>query len=256
MNIHQQRQLLDLSISLNSLVQIREKSGAQFFDLSRFSLFAQEAGADCISLYVNESGWPSLASDVNQLSHQAINTFELELVVGDFIIENLMTSAVKHVCLVAANATDTSQYSVLDLENNFSQIDLFVKQLLARGIQVSAFISPIPEAIAAAAELSISRVRLDCSSYVDALSVRQQEHAFGQIQAAATSGVGQGMVVGVEGKCDSVQVQALATISDISHFHLNELVVAQSLQCGWESAIRNIKASLVKSRLNRRANGG
>ncbi|MFZ6688968.1 pyridoxine 5'-phosphate synthase [Undibacterium sp. SXout11W] len=256
MNIHQQRQLLDLSVSLNSMVQVREKIGAQFFDLSSFSLLAEEAGADCISLYVDESSWSSLALNVEVLARQAINTFTLEVAVADFMLERLMTSAVKHVCVVAASAADAAHYAVLDLEQNFSQIQSFVKQLQARGIYVSAFISPTPAAIAAVAELRVSRVRLDCSSYVEAADDSQRTHALAQIQTAITNCVGRGMVVGIEGKFDSAQVQALATISDISQFHLNELLVAHSLQFGWESAIRNIKASLVKSRLNRRADGG
>ncbi|MBC3860660.1 pyridoxine 5'-phosphate synthase [Undibacterium jejuense] len=256
MNIHQQRQLLDLSVSLNSLVQVREKIGAQFFDLSRLSLLAEEAGADCISLYVDESNWSSLAMIVEQLACQVINTFELEVPAADFMLKHLETSPVTHVCLVDVDASNAEQYVALDLEQNFSQVQSFVKQLQARGICVSAFILPIPAAIAAVAELRISRVRLDCSSYVEAADDSQRTHALAQIQTALANCVGRGMVVGIEGKFDSAQVQALATISDISQFHLNELVVAHSLQCGWESAIRNIKASLVKSRLNRRADGG
>ena len=34
MNIHQQRQLLQLSVSLNSLINVRQRMGSDFVDLS------------------------------------------------------------------------------------------------------------------------------------------------------------------------------------------------------------------------------
>ena len=245
MNIHQQYQLVELSVSLNSLARVREKIGMHFVDLLHFSMLAEEAGADRVSLYVDQLGWPMLASDVNQLARRTINVFELEVVPGEIMLKNIMSSAVKHVCIVAGSPEVPERYGSAFSGQDFSQIKNFAREIQASGIQVSALIAPIPEVIAAIAASGIDRVRIDCSSFVGA----PEEQAFARIQAAITACVGRGMTVAVEGKFDSTQVQALANISDISDIHVDELVFAHSLLHGWENTIRDIKALLVKSRL-------
>ena len=249
MNIHQQYQLVELSVSLNSLARVREKIGMHFVDLLHFSMLAEEAGADRVSLYVDQLGWPMLASDVNQLARRTINVFELEVVPGEIMLKNIMSSAVKHVCIVAGSPEVPERYGSAFSGQDFSQIKNFAREIQASGIQVSALIAPIPEVIAAIAASGIDRVRIDCSSFVGAPEERQREQAFARIQAAITACVGRGMTVAVEGKFDSTQVQALANISDISDIHVDELVFAHSLLHGWENTIRDIKALLVKSRL-------
>ena len=249
MNIHQQYQLVELSVSLNSLARVREKIGIHFVDLLHFSMLAEEAGADRVSLYVDQLSWPMLASDVNQLARRTINVFELEVVPGEIMLKNIMSSAVKHVCIVAGSPEAPERYGSAFSGQDFSEIENFARAIQASGIQVSALIAPIPEVIAAIAASGIDRVRIDCSSFVGAPEERQREQAFARIQAAITACVGRGMTVAVEGKFDSTQVQALANISDISDIHVDELVFAHSLLHGWENTIRDIKALLVKSRL-------
>ncbi len=249
MNIHQQNQLVELSVSLNSLARVREKIGMYFVDLLHFSMLAEEAGADRVSLYVDQLTWPMLAPDVDKLARRAINVFELEVLPGEIMLEYIMTSAVKHVCIVAAGSVGLEQYGAASSMQDFSQIENFTREIQASGIQVSALIAPIPELITTIAASEIDRVRIDCSSYVNASDEIKRKQAFAQIHAAITTCVGRGMTVAIEGKFDSAQVQALANISDISQIHVDELVFAHSLLHGWEKTIRDIKASLVKSRL-------
>ena len=250
MNIHQQSQLLQLSVSLNALQNARENIGSSFIDLSRLALYAEESGADQIGLYVSEQKWPDMEADVRQLSQQVINSFELEVLPTRFMLDQLAKVPVKNVCLVSAFEPFRTQIGAIDLLADLDHVQAAIKELHAQAKQVSIYILPVPEQIIAAANVGLSRLRLDCSSLAHATDGSERERELVKIRLAVTECVRYGISVTLGGALALPEITLLAGMPDITQVHVDGAVFAQSLLIGWEKAVREMTALLIKSRLS------
>ena len=253
MNIHQQRQLLQLSVSLNSLINVRQRMGSDFVDLSWLARAAEEAGADQISLYLPGGKWVLPKADVNQLSMQIINSFELEITPSGLLLDQLQATSIRNICLVSDSASESAQFGVVDLVADTVHLEKLVRELRSHGKRVSAYILPAAKQIVAAATLELSQIRLDCSSYACAQSDVQRQLELVKIQLAVTDCIRYGISVTIAGLLHWCDVEMLAAIQDVSQFHLDEAIFSKALMCGWEGAVSGMKALLIKSRLSHRS---
>ncbi|MFZ6848467.1 pyridoxine 5'-phosphate synthase [Undibacterium sp. RuRC25W] len=251
MNIHQQRQQVTLSVSLNAVREMREKLGNDLIDLRKLALFAEEAGADQISLSVQGATWSSIEADVQFLSRNSIGSFELEVAPADVMLDQVATLSVRQICLVSSSPMKGA-VDVVDLVAQCLGADAAVKKLHACGKQVAAYVLPDVAQIAAAAQLGISAVRLNCSSLCEAKDDAQRARQLTQIASVATECVRRGLSVSVGGSLRLQDIALIAHLEDVVQVRVDDAVMAQALLCGWEVAVRATKALLVKSRLSAR----
>jgi pyridoxine 5-phosphate synthase len=133
---------------------------------------------------------------------------------------------------------------------HFAQVQAAVRQLQAEGIRVSLFIDADDEQIQAAAETGATVIELHTGRYADAHDVVEQQKELERVKVGVLSGLKHGLKVNAGHGLHYTNVQAIAAIADIAELNIGHAVVAQAVFVGWHNAISEMKAIMLKARLD------
>jgi pyridoxine 5-phosphate synthase len=152
-------------------------------------------------------------------------------------------------CLVPERRNEVTTEGGLDVVKYFSQVQAAVKQLQAQGIRVSLFIDADTDQIQAAAETGAPVIELHTGRYADASTEAEQAAQLERIKIGVIAGVKRGLKVNAGHGLHYSNVQAIAAIPDIAELNIGHAIVAHAVFAGWQNAVREMKAIMVKSRL-------
>jgi pyridoxine 5-phosphate synthase len=115
------------------------------------------------------------------------------------------------------------------------------------GIRVSLFIDPDEKQIKAAKDVGATVVELHTGRYAD-LSGAEQAKELERIQKAAQYGVSIGLRVNAGHGLNESNVLPIAALAELSELNIGHAIVAEALFKGWQNAIIDMKALMVKAR--------
>jgi pyridoxine 5-phosphate synthase len=131
---------------------------------------------------------------------------------------------------------------------HFDQVRAAIDKLARHDIRVSLFIDADDEQIKASAEAGAPVIELHTGRYADTEGDAQQKE-FERIRRAVATGVQQGLKVNAGHGLHYTNVQAIAAIPDIAELNIGHAIVAHAVFVGWANAIREMKAIMVRSRV-------
>lgn len=245
MNIH----TLELGVNIDHVATLRNARGTTYPDPIHAALLAEHAGADVITLHLREDRRHIKDADVRAIRPQLITRMNLEAAVTSEMIDFACEIKPHDVCLVPENRTEVTTEGGLDVVTNFVQVSAAVKQLQERGIRVSLFIDANEAQIQAAAQTRATVIEIHTGRYADATSQVEQQSELARIKQGVLLGVQRGLKVNAGHGLNYTNVQAIAAIEDISELNIGHAIVAQAVFVGWEKAVRDMKAMMVKARL-------
>lgn len=252
MNIHQQCQLIDLGINIDHVATLRNARGTSYPDPLQAALLAEEAGADCITLHMREDRRHIKDADVERIRPQLRTRMNLEAAVTGEMIDFACRINPQDVCLVPERREEVTTEGGLDVVRYFSQVQAAVRQLQAQGIRVSLFIDADAQQIKAAAETGATVMEIHTGRYADAHDAAQQARELARVRAGALEGVRCGLKVNAGHGLHYTNVQAIAAIPEIGELNIGHAIVAQAVFVGWQKAVGDMKAIMVKARLTAR----
>ena len=250
MNIHQQTQLIDLGINIDHVATLRNARGVNYPDPLQAALLAEAAGADCITLHLREDRRHIKDADVERIRPQLITRMNLETAVTQEMLDFACRIKPQDVCLVPENREELTTEGGLDVIRYFSQVKSAVAQLQNEGIRVSLFIDADVSQIQAAAESGATVVEIHTGRYADAAGVAQQELELNRVRAGVVEAVKRGLKVNAGHGLHYTNVQLIAAIPEITELNIGHAVVAHAVFVGWEKAVKDMKAIMVKARLS------
>lgn len=250
MNIHQQTQLIDLGINIDHIATLRNARGTFYPDPLQAALLAEEAGADCITLHMREDRRHIKDADVERIRPQLVTRMNLETAVTQEMLDFACRIKPQDVCLVPERREELTTEGGLDVIKYFSQVKAAVKQLQTEGIRVSLFIDAESNQIQAAAESGATVIEIHTGRYADAEEVVMQEQELNRVRSGVFEGVKRGLKVNAGHGLHYTNVQLIAAIPEIAELNIGHAIVAQAVFVGWEKAVRDMKAIMVKARLS------
>lgn len=250
MNIHQQTQLIDLGINIDHVATLRNARGTFYPDPLQAALLAEEAGADCITLHMREDRRHIKDADVERIRPKLVTRMNLETAVTQEMLDFACRIKPQDVCLVPERREELTTEGGLDVIKYFSQVKAAVKQLQAEGIRVSLFIDAEANQIQAAAESGATVIEIHTGRYADAEVALVQEQELNRVRSGVFEGVKRGLKVNAGHGLHYTNVQSIAAIPEIAELNIGHAIVAQAVFVGWEKAIRDMKAIMVKARLS------
>jgi len=245
MNIH----TLELGVNIDHVATLRNARGTTYPDPIQAALLAEHAGADVITLHLREDRRHIKDADVRAIRPQLITRMNLEAAVTSEMIDFACEIRPHDVCLVPENRTEVTTEGGLDVMKNFVQVSTAVKQLQQRGIRVSLFIDADEAQIQAATESGATVIEIHTGRYADATNQVEQQSELARIKQGVLLGVQRGLKVNAGHGLHYTNVQAIAAIASISELNIGHAIVAQAVFVGWEKAVRDMKAIMVKARL-------
>jgi len=246
---------IELGINIDHVATLRNARGTSYPDPLRAALEAEEAGADAITLHLREDRRHIRDADVRAIRAQLRTRMNLEAAVTREMLDFACLIAPQDVCLVPEKRTEVTTEGGLDVTGHFADVQAAVRQLAQEGIRVSLFIDPDPAQIQAAAEAGAPVIELHTGRYADAATDREQQEEFERIRAGVAEGVRQGLKVNAGHGLHYTNVQAIAAIPQIAELNIGHAVVAHAVFAGWRNAVAEMKAIMVKARLDAAGRG-
>ena len=250
MNIHQQTQLIDLGINIDHVATLRNARGVDYPDPLQAALLAEAAGADCITLHLREDRRHIKDADVERIRPQLITRMNLETAVTQEMLDFACRIKPQDVCLVPESREELTTEGGLDVIKYFSQVKAAVAQLQAEDIRVSLFIDADANQIQAAAESGATVVEIHTGRYADSDGIVQQELELNRVRAGVYEALKRGLKVNAGHGLHYTNVQLIAAIPEITELNIGHAIVAHAVFVGWEKAVKDMKAIMVKARLS------
>ncbi len=238
---------LELGINIDHVATLRNARGTTYPDPLRAARLAEEAGADLITLHLREDRRHIKDADLMALRPLIKTRMNLECAVTPEMI-NIACQVKPHdVCLVPEKREEVTTEGGLDVLGHYAAVEAATKQLKSAGIRVSLFIDPDEKQIEAAKDVGATVVELHTGRYAD-VSGEEQIKELERIKKAAQYGVSIGLRVNAGHGLHEGNVSPIAAISDLSELNIGHAIVAEALFKGWQNAITDMKALMVKAR--------
>ena len=241
--------VIDLGVNIDHVATLRQQRHTHYPDPIEAALRAEEAGADLITLHLREDRRHIQDVDVFKLRPLLKTRMNLECAVTTEMLHIACKVLPLDVCLVPEKRTELTTEGGLDVAGAFVIVKAAVDQLHAHGIRVSLFIDPDERQIRAAAETGARIIELHTGAYAEAEGERAQQEIDRLRRAVATS-VSLGLKVNAGHGLHYGNVAPIAALDGIAELNIGHAIVAQAVFDGWEAAVRNMKAIMVKARLD------
>jgi pyridoxine 5-phosphate synthase len=243
--------IIDLGINIDHVATLRNARGTTYPDPLRAALLAEEAGADAITLHLREDRRHIRDADVELIRPQLRTRMNLEAAVTQEMIDFSCKIKPQDSCLVPESRHELTTEGGLDVVKHFTLVQAAVRQLQGEGIRVSLFIDPEADQIQAAAEVGAPVIELHTGRYAEAHDETEQRAELERVQRAVQEGVRRGLKVNAGHGLHYTNAQAIAAIPDIAELNIGHAIVAHAVFVGWQAAVSEMKALMVKARLGK-----
>ena len=238
---------LELGINIDHVATLRNARGTIYPDPIRAAQLAEEAGADLITLHLREDRRHIKDADLLALRPLIKTRMNLECAVTPEMLAIACQVKPHDVCLVPEKREEVTTEGGLDVVIHFVAVKAATQQLQAAGIRVSLFIDPEEKQIQAAKDAGATVVELHTGRYADLTGVEQSSE-IERIRKAAQFGKSLGLRVNAGHGLNESNVLPIAAIAELSELNIGHAIVAQALFKGWQKAIMDMKALMVKAR--------
>lgn len=250
MNLHQQQQIIDLGVNIDHVATLRNARGTTYPDPVQAALMAEEAGADCITLHLREDRRHIKDADVRRIRPLLRTRMNLEAAVTAEMIDFACEIRPHDVCLVPERREEITTEGGLDVCRYFAQVEMAVQQLQREGSRVSLFIDADRAQIQASKDAGAPVIELHTGRYAEALDTTAQNLELERIKEAVNFALSLGLKVNAGHGLHYSNTQAIAAIPGIAELNIGHAIVAQAVFVGWTKAVSDMKALMVKARLD------
>ncbi len=246
--IHPHGQVIDLGVNIDHVATLRNARGTAYPDPVEAAVLAEQAGADAITLHLREDRRHIRDADLEAIRPKIMTRMNLESAVTEEMVAIACRIRPHDVCLVPERREEVTTEGGLDVIRHFDEVRAAIDMLTRHDIRVSLFIDADDEQIKASTEAGAPVIELHTGRYADTEGDEQQKE-FERIRRAVATGVQQGLKVNAGHGLHYTNVQAIAAIPDIAELNIGHAIVAHAIFVGWANAIREMKAIMVRSRV-------
>lgn len=206
------------------------------------AVLAELGGADGITLHLREDRRHIQDHDLYTMKKTVQVKLNLEMAAEEEMTAIALEVRPDQVSLVPEKREELTTEGGLDVVANLERLEQCVHQLQQVGIEVSLFIDPDVEQIAAAKQVGVHAVELHTGRYADATSADEQQKEYDVIVKASEFTVAQGLKLHMGHGLTYRNVSKIAAIPDVCELNIGHSIVSRAVLVGMEQAVREMKA--------------
>jgi len=243
-----EKQIILLGVNIDHVATLRQARGTRYPDPVEAALIAEQAGADGITAHLREDRRHIQDRDIFLLKDMLQTRLNLEMAVTDAMLEVAFKVKPHACCLVPERREELTTEGGLDVAGAETRMHNACQTLAAAGVEVSLFIDADFRQIDAAVKAGAPVVELHTGCYADAKTRPEQEHELQRLRQAAEYAHQAGLQVNAGHGLNLHNVEAICRIPQIVELNIGHSIIAQSLFCGLEQAVRDMKRVMREAR--------
>ncbi|MFP5344456.1 MAG: pyridoxine 5'-phosphate synthase [Gammaproteobacteria bacterium] len=247
-----------LGVNIDHVATLRQARGTRYPDPVQAAIEAEQAGADAVTLHLREDRRHIQERDVDMLRGVLQTRMNLEMAVTEAMLAFAERIKPQDCCLVPERREELTTEGGLDVAGQPERIGAACARLKDAGVRVSLFIDADPRQVYAAARAGAPVIEIHTGHYADApafvgagSSAAAREQELQRIVRAMEQGKKLGLQVNAGHGLNYHNVQAIATLPDISELNIGHAIVARALFTGFGAAVREMKQLMREARHGR-----
>jgi pyridoxine 5-phosphate synthase len=235
--------MLKLGVNIDHVATVREaryhglKTGEP--DVAAAALICEAAGAAGITAHLREDRRHIQDRDVFQLRKVIRTRLNLEMANSPEIVAIALKLKPEIVCLVPERRQEITTEGGLDVARQWRALRRTCQRLNAARIEVSLFIAPDMEQVAAAAKVGAQFIELHTGAFAEAFQHREgRKQQLGRLVVAAEQAHDLGIGVNAGHGLSYDNVRALFVVPHMVELNIGHSIVSRAITTGLGSAVR------------------
>lgn len=234
-----------LGVNIDHVATVRQARKTHEPDPVWAAAMAQLGGADCITIHLREDRRHIQDRDLRVLKETVSVKLNLECAVIPEMLDIACEVRPDQVCLVPERREEITTEGGLDVVSREAAVKKAVEQLVTAGIRVSLFVDPAADQINAAANVGANAIEIHTGTYANATG-ENQDKELSKIALAAVHGEKAKLEVHAGHGLTYNNVIPIASTAGIHELNIGHSIVARSIFCGLQNAVREMKEILIR----------
>ena len=201
---------------------------------------AMKGGADSITIHVRGDRRHMQDRDAFLIRKNCQLPLNLEMGNSPEMLKLALELKPDFVCMVPETREEVTTEGGLDVASQFEETKETVARLQEAGIQVSLFIDPESEQVAASAQIGAEMIELHTGAFANAEGV-EKEGELSRLSQAARQGHELGLQVNAGHGLNYENLALFLQVPHLAELNIGHSIVARSLAIGMEAAVREMK---------------
>ena len=234
-----------LGVNIDHVATIRQARQTIEPDPVWAAVLAELGGADGITIHLREDRRHIQDRDLRLIRETVQVKLNLEMAANEEITRIALDVHPDQCTLVPEKRAEVTTEGGLDVLANRDRVRDCVDQLLAAGIEVSLFIDPDADQIAASRELGAQAIELHTGCYADAKTDAARKEELNALVAAANVAHREGLLLHMGHGLTYRNVVSVARIAGVCELNIGHSIVSRAVMVGLERAVQEMKQLIV-----------
>ncbi|MFH1303823.1 MAG: pyridoxine 5'-phosphate synthase [Planctomycetota bacterium] len=231
-----------LGVNIDHVATVRQARLTYEPDPVWAAVLAELGGADGITIHLREDRRHIQDHDLYTMKKTVQVKLNLEMAAEQEMTGIALAVRPDQVSLVPEKREELTTEGGLDVIANLERVKSCVAQLQEAGIEVSLFIDPDLDQIAASKNLGVHGVELHTGRYADATSAEAQQREYETLLRASQFTIEQGLKLHMGHGLTYRNVAKIAAIPNVSELNIGHSIISRAVLVGMEQAVREMKA--------------
>ena len=207
---------------------------------------AELAGADCITFHLRKDRRHIQDRDAHLLKQTVACKLNMEMSLDAEIVQICTDLRPAQATLVPENRQEVTTEGGLDAVGQGKQLKDVTARLHEFGIEVSAFIDPVPEQIQASVEAGCDAIEIHTGAYANAVGpgVQQELNA---ISDGLRTALDAGLVVHAGHGLTYRNIPPVAALGGVTEFNIGHSIISRAVFTGLREAVAEMKRLILQA---------
>jgi pyridoxine 5-phosphate synthase len=230
-----------LGVNIDHVATLRQARGDVKPDPVQAALICEQAGCDSIVAHLREDRRHINDRDIFVLK-KSVKRFNLEMSINRDIVKIAKLVKPHQATLVPERRQELTTEGGLSVIKYKKKIGSVVEALREKSIEVSIFINPDKDEIAAARDIGVDIIEIHTGRYSLARTEDYMDREFQRIKTAASYALSLGFVVNAGHGLDYNNVGRIAKIKGVNELNIGYSIISRAIFTGLYKAVKDMKA--------------
>jgi pyridoxine 5-phosphate synthase len=233
-----------LGVNIDHVATLRQARGGREPDPVWAAVEAELGGADGITIHLREDRRHIQDRDFKLLRETVRTRLNLELAIEPSIVAIALEVRPDQVTFVPERRAELTTEGGLDVVGQKAKVADAVARCREAGLEVSLFIDPDLDQVAASIEVGASAVELHTGKFADARNCDEARDELGLLVLAAEAIQRGGMNLHAGHGLNYWNVAEVARIEGMAELNIGHSIISRAIFCGLREAVRTMKAAI------------
>jgi pyridoxine 5-phosphate synthase len=233
-----------LGVNIDHVATLRQARGGREPDPVWAAVEAELGGADGITVHLREDRRHIQDRDLRVLRETVQTRLNLELAVEPSIVAIALEVRPDQITFVPERRAELTTEGGLDVVGQRSRVAEAVARCRDAGLEVSLFIDPSPEQVAASAGVGAHAVELHTGRYADATRPAETRRELEALVIAGKASRDAGLTLHAGHGLNYQNVAAVARIAGMVELNIGHSIVSRAVFSGLREAVRAMRQAI------------